>query len=270
MHTTSYNKMESFFRTYAGSFPKGADGRVRVLEIGSKSYEGQGTYRPIIDAAGHAYLGLDLEAGENVDIVPALPFVWPEIADESVEVCISGQTFEHNPFFWVTACEMVRVLRPGGYLCIIAPGSGPVHRYPMDCWRFYPDSWSAVCALAGLELVETYWEGDSLASHLNDWGPWRDTMLIARRPLDESGAFAGAAVRRAQVTQPFRDGFGSFEAVSYRAGPAVADYLASVERQGTKWPLEGVRRKLARRLYTRYEAEIFEPEAAPGGHGHGH
>ena len=32
-----------------------------------------------------------------------------------------------------------RVLVPGGLACIIAPGAQGVHRFPVDCWRFYPD-----------------------------------------------------------------------------------------------------------------------------------
>jgi SAM-dependent methyltransferase len=259
MHTTSYNKMESFFRAYGDRFPKGPGGKARVLEIGSKSYEGQQTHRTILDDAKHEYVGLDLESGDNVDLVPALPFVWPELADQSMQVCISGSTFEHNPFFWVTACEMARVLSPGGYVCVIAPGSGPVHRYPMDCWRFYPDSWAAVCALAGLELVEAYYEPDSLAPRLTDWGAWRDSMMIARRPLEETGSFAGASERRAQVTAPFHAGFGDFEAVPYRAGPAVQDYLKTVETAESKWPLQALRKKVARRLYSREDIGIFDP-----------
>jgi hypothetical protein len=35
---------------------------------------------------------------------------------------------------------MLRILRPSGLLYINAPSNGPYHRYPVDCWRFYPDS----------------------------------------------------------------------------------------------------------------------------------
>jgi SAM-dependent methyltransferase len=264
MHTTSFQKMKSFFNVYRGAFtPSGADGRVRVLEIGSKSYEGQTSYRGLIDDAREQYVGLDLEPGLNVDLVPSLPYVWPEIPDSSFDVCISGQSFEHNPFFWVTAAEMVRVVKPGGYLCIIAPGSGPVHRYPLDCWRFYPDSWSGLCALVGLELVETYWEPDSLAPRLEDWGAWRDTMLIARRPLAQGAEADAAAERRRQLTAPFQQGFGAFESVSHRHGPCVADYLSNLSFAQSRWPLEGLRKKVAETLYSRPgnpEVKLYEPE----------
>ena len=38
---------------------------------------------------------------------------------------VSGQTFEHIEYIWVTIVEIARVLRTGGLACLIAPGSGP-------------------------------------------------------------------------------------------------------------------------------------------------
>jgi SAM-dependent methyltransferase len=256
MHPSSHNKMRSFFRTYVAELERKS--RVRILEVGSKSYEDQDSYRSLVDAQKHDYTGLDLEPGLNVDVVPDTPYVWPEISDESFEICISGQTFEHNPFFWVTASEMARVLVPGGYLCIIAPGGGPVHRYPMDCWRFYPDSWSALCALVGLEVVESYWEPDSVAIEVIG-GEWRDTMLIARKPLGEEGA-EEAATRRAQLISPFQGGFGQFEAIADRRGKCVDDYLASAERNEQRWPLQKLRKKIAQKLYPRTVLPTYQPQ----------
>lgn len=35
---------------------------------------------------------------------------------------------------------MARILEPGGTMLVVAPSAGIVHRYPFDCWRYYPDS----------------------------------------------------------------------------------------------------------------------------------
>ncbi len=65
--------------------------------------------------------------------------------------------------------------------CIVAPSAGKVHRFPLDCWRFYPDSWAALCGYVGLELLETYREEP-------DWrivapgAGWGDAMMVARKP----------------------------------------------------------------------------------------
>ena len=36
--------------------------------------------------------------------------------------------------------------------------AGPVHRFPKDCWRFYPDGLPALAAHAGLAVVEQHWD----------------------------------------------------------------------------------------------------------------
>jgi hypothetical protein len=36
--------------------------------------------------------------------------------------------------------EIQRVLKPEGLFYLNAPSNGTYHRYPVDCWRFYPDS----------------------------------------------------------------------------------------------------------------------------------
>ena len=253
MHQSSYSKMESFFRAYRGKFPR-RDARARVLEIGSRSFEDQPSYRAIIDEAGEAYTGLDLEAGLNVDVVARNGYVLDEFDDTSFDVCISGQTFEHNPFFWVTMAEIARLLAPGGYACIIAPGGGVVHRYPVDCWRFYPDSWAALCALVGLEPVEVYFEPDDMAALVID-GEARDSMVIARKPAEDS---AEAQSRRRQLVEPFRGGFGSFEPVMHKEGPCIADYRATA-RRGRGW-----RARLARMIAPTGPVLIYDPTATAG------
>ncbi len=255
MHQSSYAKMESFFRTYRDRFP-GVDGMARVLEVGSKTYEGQTNYRGLVDDSREKYTGLDLEAGQNVDVVAKSGFVWPEFADDSFDVCISGQTFEHNPYFWVTMAEIARVLAPGGYVCIIAPGGGIVHRYPLDCWRFYPDSWAALCSLTGLEPVEVYFEPDDMASAVVD-GEFRDSFLIARKPESESDA---VKQRRRQLVEPFRDGFGPFDPVMQKEGPCIADYRKTV-RRGRGW-----RSKVASWIAPAGPVRIFDPSAPSDGH----
>jgi SAM-dependent methyltransferase len=242
--------MASFFRTYRDRFPK-AGGMARVLEIGSKTYEGQPTYRALIDDHREKYTGLDLEDGQNVDVVAKSGYVWPEFADDSFDVCISGQTFEHNPFFWVTMAEIARVLAPGGYACIIAPGGGIVHRYPLDCWRYYPDSWAALCALTGLEPVEVYFEPDDMAVVVVD-GEARDSLLIARKPEVDP---AEVKERRRQLVEPFNHGFGAFEPVMHKEGPCIEDYRRTV-RRGRGW-----RAMLANMIAPRGPVRIYDPAA---------
>ena len=126
-------------------------------------------------------MGLDIEPGHNVDFVPRDPYEWSELATESFDVVVSNQTFEHIPHFWITAAEIARILRVGGLVCVIVPSAGNVHRFPLDCWRFYPDSWRAVCDYVGLELLETYREEPNWRFIVPGAG-WKDAMMVASKP----------------------------------------------------------------------------------------
>lgn len=44
----------------------------------------------------------------------------------------------------VELLEIIRILKPNGLLYLNAPTTGSFHRFPVDCWRFYPDSGSAL------------------------------------------------------------------------------------------------------------------------------
>ena len=85
---------------------------------------------------------------------------------------LSGQMFEHSEFFWRAFEEMARVVRPEGFIFLIAPSAGPIHRYPVDCYRFYPDAYVALAKHAGCVLVQSW---------LDERGPWRDLVGVFRR-----------------------------------------------------------------------------------------
>jgi SAM-dependent methyltransferase len=135
VHHSSLVKMTGFRDRYLS---KRAKEPLRILDVGSQDVNG--SYRQIFSDPPWAYTGLDMAAGNNVDIVLRTPYVWHEVVSESADVVISGQAFEHIQYFWITMLEIARALKVGGICCILAPSSGPEHRYPVDCWRFYPDA----------------------------------------------------------------------------------------------------------------------------------
>ena len=69
-----------------------------VLDLGSQDING--SYRPLFAVPPWKYVGVDLAAGPNVDVVLADPYDWREIDPESADVIVAGQTFEHTEFFW--------------------------------------------------------------------------------------------------------------------------------------------------------------------------
>ncbi len=90
MHKTSHIKVELFHKNYIEPAQANANEKIKVLDIESKVYEGQKSYRDIFANSDIDYQGLDLESGENVNIVPENIFIWKEIPDETFDYCISG------------------------------------------------------------------------------------------------------------------------------------------------------------------------------------
>jgi SAM-dependent methyltransferase len=171
MHDSSFSKMREFVDAYLAP---ARDHSLQILDVGARIAEDQTSYRSLFDNPSWRYRGLDVSQGPNVDITLTDPYEWREVPDASVDVVISGQALEHIEYPWRTMEEIGRVLRPGGLICIIVPSAGPEHRYPTDCWRFYPDGMSALARWAALEEVELF----------TDWGilPWQDSMAVLQKP----------------------------------------------------------------------------------------
>lgn len=156
MHDTALINARLFFETYEKSIRSTSD-HVKVIEIGSQDVNG--TIRSMCPT-DFEYIGLDFQDAKGVDIVLTDPYQLP-FDDESVDVVVSSSCFEHSEFFWVLFLEVLRVLKPSGLFYLNAPSNGAYHRYPVDCWRFYPDSGHALTSWAkrnkiGATLLESY------------------------------------------------------------------------------------------------------------------
>ena len=126
MHQTSYDIMGLLLKKYAPSSGK-------LLDVGS--YDINGSYRELVPST-YTYTGLDISAGENVDIVVPDLYKWP-IPDNSYDIVISGQCLEHVEAPWLWIQEIYRICK--NIAIIIAPWSCGEHRFPVDCWRILPD-----------------------------------------------------------------------------------------------------------------------------------
>jgi SAM-dependent methyltransferase len=149
LHDTASLTGRAFFECYGRT--SGA-----VLDVGSLDVNG--TLRPFVPP-GMDYCGADMAAGPNVSLVLDDPYRLP-FADE-FDIAVSTSCFEHAEFFWLLFAEMARVVKPNGFIYMSAPVQGPVHRHPVDCWRFYPDAGLALANWADREgwpvsLVESF------------------------------------------------------------------------------------------------------------------
>jgi SAM-dependent methyltransferase len=175
MHSSAYNTASQFFEVYVAAQPIDT-----IVEIGSRQVaEGHRNLRELCPP--HLkYLGVDLEPGINVDIVLDDPYLFP-LADSSVDIVICSSVFEHCDFFWVLFEEALRILKLGGLLYVNAPSNGYVHRHPVDCWRFYPDSGAALVQWGrrqgyDVALLESFITDEDLTENPDEI--WQDFVAV--------------------------------------------------------------------------------------------
>lgn len=166
--------MAEFRRDYLDSR---RDESLKIVDLGSLDVNG--SYRRLFAQPPWQYVGVDLAPGENVDLVLRDPYFWGEFASASVDVVVSGQTFEHTEFFWETMLEIARILKPHGLVCVIAPASGPEHRFPLDCWRLFADGLHAAARYAELEVLEARTQWEDLSQYDEESNKWHESILIA-------------------------------------------------------------------------------------------
>jgi SAM-dependent methyltransferase len=178
MHPSSILRMRWFVETYASKIPAS---EVSVLDVGSCDVNG--SYRHLFADKRYQYSGLDMENGANVDIVLEHPYDWSALATDNFDVVISGQAFEHIEFFWITMCEMARVLKKGGLLCVIAPNGFGEHRFPVDCYRFFTDGMIALARFVCLEVLHAHTNCAPRDVH-SEWYSKSnaDSLLVAQKP----------------------------------------------------------------------------------------
>lgn len=131
MHDTAMLYGRAFFDTYVAN-----DSNIVIVDIGGANVNG--SLRSVAPPQCH-YIGVDFAPEHGVDVVITDPYEFP-FDNQSVDVIVSSSCFEHSEFFWLAFNEMLRILKPDGLIMINVPSNGAFHRFPVDCWRFYPDS----------------------------------------------------------------------------------------------------------------------------------
>jgi SAM-dependent methyltransferase len=150
MHPSAHAQMGLCIERYMKK-----DQHYRVLDFGSAtSKEQKLTHRSLLEDYDTDYVGTDVRKRNNVDVVMRQPYRIP-LKSNSFDVVLSGQVFEHVPFFWASLLEIARVMKPRGYFFVTQPSRGHEHG-AYDCWRVYPDGMRAMAAWARLDLIEAF------------------------------------------------------------------------------------------------------------------
>ena len=199
----------------------GSSATLRILDVGGADVNG--SYRHLFDVFEPEYTVLDLDLVEGVDMVPTDDGRIPA-EDAMFDVVISGQTFEHAATFWKTFEEMVRVCTDDGVIIVIAPSGGPVHRYPVDCYRFMPDSMAALADLTGAHLIDTW---------RDPRGPFHDLIGVFRKSAPDPSALIPTPDTTVILTQPVQNDFPDGappEAERGSGAEPCSDFLERVHR----------------------------------------
>ena len=74
-----------------------------------------GTFREALPP-GCEYIGIDMAAGKNVDLVSLGTHI--ALPDGTADLTVASSTFEHDPLFWMTFLELCRITKRGGFIVV--------------------------------------------------------------------------------------------------------------------------------------------------------
>ena len=113
---------------------------MEVLEIGSRVVTGKRFDRLFENAS---YVGFDYYMGENVDVTGDAHRL-SSYFDKKFDLIFSSAVFEHLAMPWQAALEIIKLLKPGGYVFIETHYSFSSHERP---WHFFQFSENALDVL---------------------------------------------------------------------------------------------------------------------------
>jgi SAM-dependent methyltransferase len=175
MHPTAMLNGKSFFDCYEQSFPDSQS--VTVLDIGAQDVNGS---LKQVCPPRFKYVGVDFVEGKGVDVILTDPYVLP-FETGTADIVTASSCFEHSEMFWLVFLEIMRVLKPRGLFYLNVPSNGMVHRYPVDCWRFYPDSGLALTSWGrrngmNVGMLESFVSRQYLSQQVAD--QWNDFVAV--------------------------------------------------------------------------------------------
>ena len=174
MHDTAKFYGERFLDIYSPAVKNLCGDKVPLVfevGVGPENDTGSHVFRNKSQELGINYQGID----ENHSPDPTSNYRLPA-DDNSVDIVVSSSCFEHDEFFWLTFLEIIRVLKPHGIFYFSAPIDGIYHTWPVDCWRFYPDSAKALANWARKNHIPTVVLESFTGRPMADI--WRDYMGV--------------------------------------------------------------------------------------------
>lgn len=131
-----------------------------VLQIGSRAQivdRQENRWRSLLH--DRPFTGLDIEAGDNVDVVGDIcgdfDALSNAVGDQRFGFVICSHVLEHTRKPWVAAENITRLLKPGGHCFLAVPWVQAYHGFPRDYWRM---SFHGLMELfPGLAMLDMYY-----------------------------------------------------------------------------------------------------------------
>ena len=164
MHATAMTNARRFVDRYL-SDKRG----LSVLDVGGADVNG--SLRSLFEDRGHTYMALDVREDQGVDIVAKEGEPFP-LNDNDFDVIVSSSMMEHDPAFWRTFDDMVRVCKIGGLIYLCVPSRGG-HHWGRDCWRFIADAYPALESWNGRVTL--------LSHYIDPKGHWGDNVGVFQK-----------------------------------------------------------------------------------------
>jgi hypothetical protein len=178
-HGDAYFQSWENFIASLGTFERGT-----VLEVGSRARSAITRRHRIPAQLG--YVGTDLLAGPNVDVVGDAHELHRLFPDRRFVAVFSTSVFEHLAMPWKVVLELNHVLEMGGLVYTASHQTWPMHEEPWDFWRFSRYCWQTLFNPAtGFEIVETA-VGEPARVHARRTSP-------GTKHVPDSMAFLGSA-----------------------------------------------------------------------------
>ena len=173
---------------------KGKEG-LTILEIGSRNRSGN-TYRSFVPPKT-TYVGFDIIAGENVDVIGDVHNLSAYFPDQKFDMVYSVAVFEHLAMPWKAILEINHVMKEGGYLYIATHPCWPPHELPWDFWRYQKSSFAALLNIkTGFKLLEATETG---SARIVPTSRDRSQSLLAR---ENTYLFTGAYAQKISAPDP--------------------------------------------------------------------
>ena len=127
----------------------------RVLEVGSRNVNGSA--RRFIESMRPAeYVGVDIEAAPEVDVICAIEELREKFDAESFDLVVTTEVLEHVRDWRLAVSNLKRMCRPGGVVIVTTRSYGfAYHGYPFDYWRYEVSDMRSLFDDCAVETLET-------------------------------------------------------------------------------------------------------------------